>query len=66
MKARLDYIDVARGMAMGLVVLGHCYGSVGAPVNRFILSFHMPLFFFLSGLFCKCENIRSLHAFWGG
>ena len=33
-----------------LVVLGHCAGSLSDPVNCTILSFHMPLFFFISGL----------------
>ena len=35
---------------MLLVVFGHCYTGLYEPVNRFILAFHMPVFFFLSGM----------------
>ena len=52
-KKRIAYIDKAKGVAILLVILGHCCGSVEEPINRFILSFHMPLFFFLSGLLAK-------------
>ncbi len=46
-----DYsIDVFRGMCMILVVLGHSIGTLEDPINRYILSFHMPVFFFISGL----------------
>ncbi len=41
---------------MLLVVLGHCYMSLDDPINRFILSFHMPVFFFLSGMCAKLPN----------
>ena len=53
MGIRVYHIDVARGIAIVLVVLGHCFLSAESPFNRFILSFHMPLFFFLSGIFAK-------------
>lgn len=51
--SRINHIDTARGIAILLVVLGHCFHSAEAPLNRVILSFHMPLFFFLSGVFAK-------------
>lgn len=41
---------------MLLVVLGHCYMGLGEPINRFILSFHMPVFFFLSGMCAKVSG----------
>ena len=47
---RLLWVDTMRGIAMLLVVLGHSIGTLTDPVNRFVLSFHMPLFFFISGL----------------
>lgn len=53
---RILWIDVARGIAILLVVLGHCIGNLNDPGNRFILAFHMPLFFFLSGM-CISENV---------
>lgn len=52
--ARIAYIDVLRGMLMFLVVLGHSIGSIENPVNRFILSFHMPAFFIVSGYLSSC------------
>lgn len=48
MKTRVEYIDFMRGIAMLLVIYGHC--SEMNTANRFILSFHMPLFFFISGM----------------
>lgn len=54
--ARIGWIDCARGIAMLLVVLGHCYMNLDDPVNRFILSFHMPVFFFLSGMCAKLPD----------
>lgn len=52
---RLRYIDATRGFAIFLVVLGHVL-NIGMNnydenhfLHRLIYSFHMPLFFFLSG-----------------
>ena len=42
---RIDWLDMARGIGMILVVYGHSYG----PENRYVYLFHMPLFFILSG-----------------
>lgn len=53
---RIQWIDIARGIAILMVVLGHCIGNLDDSVNQFILAFHMPLFFFLSGLCAKEEN----------
>ena len=52
---RLKWIDAMRGLAILLVVLGHSIGSITDPMNRFILSFHMPVFFFISGLVINCR-----------
>ena len=47
MENRIDWIDVAKGIAIILVVAGH----VGYPImgKAAIYSFHMPLFFMASG-----------------
>jgi len=59
---RIDYVDFAKGIGIVLVVLGHCV-STNTSIGRWIFSFHMPLFFFLSG-FCldnsKYTNFKSL------
>lgn len=52
--SRLDYVDRAKGVMVLLVIVGHicqydfCRGK-DEPLFRFIYSFHMPLFFLLSG-----------------
>ena len=56
---RIPYLDMARGIGVVLMVVGHLLGSLEAtdpkawfvPVKHVIVSFHMPLFFFLSGYF---------------
>ena len=53
---RLAWVDSMRGLAILLVVLGHSIGTLTDPMNRFILSFHMPVFFFVSGLVGRCKN----------
>lgn len=47
MGKRVEWLDVAKGMAIILVVLGH--SSLPALLNRYIFAFHMPFFFFASG-----------------
>ncbi len=44
---RLEWLDVAKGMAIILVVLGH--SSLPPVLNRLIFAFHMPFFFLASG-----------------
>lgn len=52
MNKRIEYIDIARGIGILLVVLGHNdFAYVSRFGYRLIYSFHMPLFFFLSGYF---------------
>lgn len=56
--ARLGYIDIAKGIAILAVIVGHFY----APPNlagRVIYSFHMPLFFIVSGYFVKDYRIKK-------
>lgn len=55
-KQRIQWIDIARAMAMFLVFFGHLGDSwfpALKPIFRAIYTFHMPLFFVLSGLFFK-------------
>jgi len=49
---RIVYLDIAKGIGILLVVMAHNdLALVSIPLYRFIYSFHMPLFFFLSGYF---------------
>lgn len=56
---RIKWIDVAKGLCIILVVFGHCITREGAGkvvfLNRLIYSFHMPLFFMLSGINLKTD-----------
>lgn len=52
MNTRISYIDQLKGIAILLVVLGHVIGYNNCEDSflwRFIYSFHMPLFMFISG-----------------
>lgn len=53
MSERINYIDVAKGIGIALVVVGHC--TIGTSLFNFIYQFHMPFFFFLSGTLYKNE-----------
>lgn len=65
-QARTQWVDVARGLGIVLVVFGHAMGGVitgrmvapdGPWWTAFYLlyTFHMPLFFFLAGLFVQAR-----------
>ena len=61
-QARLDYIDIAKGIGMILVYIGHCKIQGSSPLFQWIYSFHMPLFFYLSGLLFKRKKFRVVIA----
>lgn len=44
---RKVFIDIAKGIAIILMVIGH--SSLPTMINRWIFAFHMPLFFIVSG-----------------
>jgi len=60
-------IDVVRGIAIFLVAIGHTnqgelrrgwwgHSAFGGNLNNYIYSFHMPAFFFISGIFL-CPSV---------
>ena len=68
MKKRLDYLDMAKGIGMLLVLLGHLQGDQMFalspyiyPLCVFIFSFHMPMFFIISGILIaiKGDDVKS-------
>ncbi|WP_420141080.1 acyltransferase family protein [Sphingomonas sp.] len=74
-RRRLDWIDAARGIGILLVVYGHAIrGVVAAGMYRspaldaqdaLIYAFHMPLFFFVSGLFAvRRPDDRAVDFVW--
>ena len=64
---RLTYIDIAKGIGIFLVVVGHCIPDatsatgISIPAYRWlhdvIYSFHMPLFFFLAGFMVSRQKM---------
>ena len=44
---RINWIDQAKGIGILLVVIGHM--NIPQDLSKIIFSFHMPLFFFISG-----------------
>ena len=44
---RINWIDQAKGIGILLVVIGHM--NIPQELSKIIFSFHMPLFFFISG-----------------
>ncbi len=53
-----DEIDIAKGIGIILVVIGHAINS-DSVLHTFIYLFHMPLFFIMSGLFIESESDKS-------
>lgn len=53
---RIQWLDNLRAIGIFFVVLGHT-PAISGPFEKIIFSFHMPLFFWLSGLMCK-DNVR--------
>lgn len=52
-KKRIPYLDTAKILCALLVVIGHFIPEGEDPVRVCIYTFHMPFFFFVSGLFHK-------------
>lgn len=48
MKKRIQYIDVAKGIAILCIILGHMGMN---EINRVVFTFHVPIFFIITGYF---------------
>ncbi len=48
MKKRIEYFDIAKGIAMLCIIAGHLGHD---KINQFVFTFHVPLFFLVSGYF---------------
>lgn len=62
--SRIKWVDMAKGIAMLLVICGHTIGYSGTGASQqlirgIIYSFHIPLFFILSGYTSKCSGSRE-------
>jgi len=58
---RLDHLDMAKGIGIFFVALGHME-DIATGTRVWISSFHMPLFFLISGILMavKCEPSKDL------
>jgi len=60
---RFNWIDWAKTFGIYLVVLGHAFApkeGIALEARNFIYTFHMPLFFFLSGFLFKVKEDKFL------
>ena len=66
---RLSYLDIAKGIGIVLVVMGHCIPDASTPNGpsrplflffyNTIYSFHMPLFFFIAGFLTSRKQMEG-------
>ena len=57
MDKRITYIDIAKGLGILVIVLAHNdLAGYHPTLHKFIYAFHIPLFFFLSGMFFRPER----------
>ena len=54
---RIEWIDISKGIGIILVIVGH---TITLGYSYPIYAFHMPLFFFLSGLVYKEKNLSFI------
>ena len=60
---RIDWIDALRGLAMFFVIWGHTFPTNKWGIRKYIYSFHLPLFFFISGLNFRDSDRLSFKEF---
>lgn len=58
---RILYIDLARGLTMLTILWGHV--MLTGAVNLVVYAFHIPVFFFLSGMVFKKEKYPTFGSF---
>ena len=61
MKKRLSWIDIARGIGIIAVLYGHAVS--GDSIRHILYAFHMPLFFFLSGVVFRPQKYKRFFPF---
>ncbi|MCF6165364.1 acetyltransferase [Furfurilactobacillus rossiae] len=62
-KKRVAWVDIARGIAILAVILGHSIFDVKLNYNSYvahvIFAFHMPIFFIVSGYFYREKTLKT-------
>lgn len=59
--SRIHWIDIAKGIGILFVCLGHMEELTSPVWKQFGASFHMPLFFILSGILYANKDYREYH-----
>ncbi|MEG2189653.1 MAG: acyltransferase family protein, partial [Christensenella sp.] len=55
--SRITFVDFARTTGIFLIVMGHAMGRMlhgGGLLYKYFYTFHVPLFFFISGYLFSC------------
>ncbi len=60
-QSRVDYIDYAKALGMLTIIWGHT--KLTGVSNEFVYAFHIPLFFFLSGMVFNRERYDGFRQF---
>lgn len=57
---RIEELDYVKGLAIFLVIMGHAVDNLATPMWRLVIySFHMPVFFLVSGMVMKPAEVRE-------
>ena len=56
---RVVQIDILKGIGIIMLLVGHLLWQEGSSIVNFVNSFHMPLFFFASGLLYKKRSLKE-------
>ena len=59
-RKRIEELDYVKGLAIFLVIMGHATDNLATPLWRLVIySFHMPLFFMVSGMVTKPAEVKE-------
>jgi fucose 4-O-acetylase-like acetyltransferase len=56
MNKRIEWVDIYKGLAIILVLMGHA----DSPLNKYIYLFHMAAFFFISGCTTSLDKLSFI------
>lgn len=62
MKGRVESIDIAKGLLMSMVVLGHIINMdypIASYIKSFIYVFHVPAFFVITGILTDPQKVSA-------
>ena len=63
MNKRIEWIDIAKGISIILVVYGHAGLSAIPYIGDWFAAFRMPFFFFISGILFSADKYPTINKF---